>query len=102
MNTEDIKNTIHELEVHQIQLEMQNEELKRVHRELDISRSKYFDLYDFAPVGYLTLDRKGVIVDGNLMACKLLGTDRNDLLGTPFTRFIMRMIRTYFTITKRT
>ncbi len=90
MNTEDIKNTIHELEVHQIQLEMQNEELKRVHRELDISRSKYFDLYDLAPVGYLTLDRKGVIVDGNLMACKLLGTDRNDLLGTPFTRFIMR------------
>ena len=90
MDQEDIKDTIHELKVHQIQLEMQNEELKRVQKELDISRSKYFDLYDLAPVGYLTLDKEGVIVEGNLMAVKLLGTDRRDLLGEPFTRFIMR------------
>jgi len=90
MSQEDIRSMIHELKVHQIQLEMQNEELKTIQEELDVSRSKYFDLYDMAPVGYLTLDPQGVIVEANLTASKLLGTDRSELLDTPFTRFIMR------------
>ena len=57
---------IHELEVNQIELEMQNEELKRVQADLQESRDKYEDLYDFAPIGYLTLTHKGTIEEVNL------------------------------------
>ncbi len=90
MDKESIKKIIHELKVHQVELEMQNEELRRVQAELDLSRRKYFDLYDHAPVGYLTLNEEGVIIELNLTAAKLLGTDRRDIIRKPFTRFIMR------------
>jgi len=85
---DDAKRLVHELEVHQIELEMQNEELQRAHRELELSRNKYAELYDFAPVGYFTFDAKGLIREVNLTGAQLLGTDRRLLANRPFTGFI--------------
>src|SRR5664280_682776 len=85
---EDAKRVVHELEVHQIELEMQNAELRRAREELELSRNKYIDLYDFAPVGYFTLDTRGLILEINLTGAKLLGTERKLLLKKPFINFI--------------
>ena len=81
---------LHELRVHQIELEMQNEELRRTQGELEASRSRYFDLYDLAPVGYLTLSYHGLILEANLTAAKLFGVARKQLVKQPVTRFIVR------------
>ena len=59
----DINELIYELRVHQIELKMQNEELRETQRKLEDSRRKYFDLYNFAPVGYFTLDKNGIILE---------------------------------------
>jgi PAS domain S-box-containing protein len=80
---------LHELEVHQIELEMQNEELRRSQRELEESRQKYLELYDFAPVGYITLNEKGMVCEVNLTAAGLLGIGRKPLVNKPFSRFIV-------------
>jgi diguanylate cyclase (GGDEF)-like protein/PAS domain S-box-containing protein len=80
--------TLHELRVHQIELEMQNEELRRAQVELDAQREKYFDLFDRAPVGYLTLSEAGVVGDANLSAKTMLGVDRELLVGQPFSAFV--------------
>jgi two-component system, cell cycle sensor histidine kinase and response regulator CckA len=80
---------LHELRVHQIELEMQNEELRRTQEELEISRTRYFDLYDLAPVGYFTLSEKGLILEANLTAAKLLGVARSALVKQPLSRFIL-------------
>jgi PAS domain S-box-containing protein len=83
---------VHELQVHQIELEMQNEELRRAHQEIEASRNKYVDLfndlYDFSPVGYFTLDEKGTILEANLAGAVLLGAERGKLLKQPFTLFV--------------
>ena len=86
----DFRRVLHELEVHQIELEMQNEELVRVQEELEISRTKYFDLFDLAPVGYLSLSETGIIMEANLTAANLLGMERSQLVKKPVTRFIVR------------
>ena len=86
----DVQRIFHELQVHQIELEMQNEELQRTQQELETSREKYFDLYDLAPVGYFSIDEEGKILDANLTAAVLLGEERNKLVGQPLTRFIFR------------
>ena len=88
MPTEDAQRLIHELRVHQIELEMQNEELRRTQNELEISRSRYADLYDFAPVGYLTLKKNGQIVELNLTAAAQLGTERTHLIDKHFQNSI--------------
>ena len=80
---------IHELEVHQIELEMQNEELRRTQVELTESRNRYYDLYDFAPVGYFSLDQKGRILEVNLAGANLLGIERGSLIKKKFSQFIM-------------
>jgi PAS domain S-box-containing protein len=80
---------VHELRVHQIQLEMQNEELRRTHAELEATKARYFDLYDLAPVGYITLSDTGLILEANLTAATLLGVSRNMLLKRPFSQFIV-------------
>ncbi len=79
---------LHELRVHQIELEMQNEELRRTQLELEAARARYFDLYDLAPVGYVTLSDKGIIVETNLTLVDLLGVKRNQVVKRPLTRFI--------------
>ncbi len=85
---EGIRQTLHELRVHQIELEMQNEELRRTQVELEAARARYFDLYDLAPVGYVTLSEQGLILEANLTAATLLGVTRDDLVKQPISRFI--------------
>ena len=99
---EDVKAPVHELQVHQIELEMQNEELRRAQEEIEKSRSKYVDLYDFAPVGYFTLNKKGQIVEVNLTGASLLGVERARLLKTPFSSFIMPEDQDFFWRFRRT
>ena len=79
---------IQELEVHQIELEMQAEELRRAHIALGESRDKYLDLYEFAPIGYFTLTDKAVIAGVNLTGTMLLGVERGNLLNAPFSKFV--------------
>lgn len=81
---------IHELEVHQIELEMQNEELRRVLVELEESRSRYADLYDFAPVGYFIFDKNGIMLELNLTGAALLGQERATLIKKPFHLFVAK------------
>lgn len=85
---EEVRKLLHELRTYQIELELQNDELRRVQEELVETRDQYIDLYDFAPFGYLTLSEKGVIVKANLTLADLLGEERRSLHGQPFTRFI--------------
>ena len=79
---------VHELRVHQIELEIQNEELRGAQTTLEDSRHKYFDLYNFAPVGYFTLDKDGIILDVNLAGSSLLGVERDNLYNTAFIQYI--------------
>ncbi len=79
---------LHELQVHQVELEMQNEELRCAHAALEESSNRYVDLYDFAPVGYLTLTREGIIAEVNLTAAELLGMERQKLLSRRFAAFV--------------
>jgi PAS domain S-box-containing protein len=81
---------IYELKVHQIELEMQNEELRRVQSELEESRERYFSLYDLAPVGYVTLNQEGLILEANLTAATSLGIGRGILTKQPLSRFILK------------
>lgn len=81
---------LHELRVHQIELEIQNEELQRAQLELEASRAEYFDLYELAPTGYLILDQHGLIRKANLTAARLLGLEKSALFGEPLARFIAR------------
>jgi two-component system, cell cycle sensor histidine kinase and response regulator CckA len=79
---------IHELRVHQIELEIQNEELKRVQLELEASRAEFQGLYDFSPVGYFTLSQKGLIIQANLTGASLLGMPRPKLINLGFGHFV--------------
>ena len=79
---------VHELRVHQIELEIQNEELKKAQRALEESRDRYVDLYDFAPVGYFTFTRGGRITEVNLTGAALLGVERQELLNRGFGHFV--------------
>ncbi|MDZ7760741.1 MAG: PAS domain S-box protein, partial [Desulfovermiculus sp.] len=76
--------------MHQIELEMQNEELRTAQEEIEESRARYFDLYDRAPVGYCTLSEKGLIQEANLTATTLLGVNRAALIKQPISRFILK------------
>lgn len=84
----EIDELIYELEVHQIELEIQNEELEKTQIELEDSRRDYYELYDLAPVGYLTLDENGIIKKVNLLGAELLGKPRKYLINEAFIRFI--------------
>ena len=79
---------LHELQVHEIELEMQNEELKRTRLALEESRDKYLDLYEFAPIGYFTLTRAGHVEEVNLAGAALLGVGRAKLVRRSLGRFV--------------
>jgi PAS domain S-box-containing protein len=88
-STADPRRLVHELQVHQIELELQNEELKQARDEMEAGLEKYSNLYDFAPIGYLTLDRGGVIGEANLAATSLLGMNRAMLMRQRFHSFVL-------------
>jgi PAS domain S-box-containing protein len=79
---------IQELGIHQIELEMQNEELRQSQLELDESRTKYLDLFEFAPVGYFTLNENGLILEANLTSTNLLDVERRNLINRRLSHFI--------------
>jgi PAS domain S-box-containing protein len=85
---QDTEHLIHELQVHQIELELQNEELRHAQQALEIARERYFDLYDLAPVGYCTLSDEGLILESNLSAATLLGSSRAQLKNRSLVDFI--------------
>ncbi len=90
LSPEAMRQTLHQLQVHQIELEMQNEELRRTQLQLDAALSRYFDLYDLAPVGYCTISELGVILEANIAAATLLGVCRRELVGQRITRFVVK------------
>src|SRR5262245_38199758 len=79
---------IHELEIHQVELKIQNEELRNAQVQLAESRDRYCELYEFAPVAYVTLDRNGRVLESNRMAAKMLGVEPRDLRRARFTKFV--------------
>jgi len=88
LSPEQTRQMLHELRVQKIELEMQNEDMRRTQHELEDSLACYFDLYDLAPVGYLTLNGQGLILEANLRAATLLGVERDTLLKQPLFGFI--------------
>ena len=88
LSPEKVQELIHELQVHQIELEMQNEELRRSQQELEALQDDYLELYDIAPLGYLVLDQKGVILEANLTSSAILETARALLIGKPLASFL--------------
>lgn len=87
---EEIESVVHELTVHQIELEVQSEELRRTQTELEKLKDRYLDLYEFAPVGYVTVGEGGLITQANLTVCRLLGVERSSLVNRPFSRFVYK------------
>lgn len=87
LSPEKVQQLIHELQVHQIELEMQNDELRRAQLQLEESRDRFVDLYDYAPIGYFTLDGNSLILEVNLAGANLLGMERESLIGKPLTSF---------------
>ncbi|MDQ7785385.1 MAG: sigma 54-interacting transcriptional regulator [Desulfomonilaceae bacterium] len=85
---DDVRKLVHELQVHQIELEMQNDELHHAQLALEESRDRYLDLYEYAPVGYFTLDKNAIVLEANLSAVGLLGIERGSLVGKPLTKFV--------------
>jgi PAS domain S-box-containing protein len=94
---EEIQLLVHELEVHQIELEMQNAELRQARDEMEAALVNYTDLYDFAPVGYFTLDCNAVISAVNLAGACLIGGVRSRLIGRRFRQFVAAADRPAFT-----
>ncbi len=85
-----LRQALHELQVHQVELELQNDELRRTQVELDAERARYFDLYDLAPIGYCTVSEHGLILEANFTAASLLGRARSELVHEPISRYIVR------------
>ena len=90
LSHEAMRKMLHELQVHQIELEMQNEELRKTQLELDATRARYFDLYDLAPIGYCTVSAQGLILEANFTAATLLDLVRSDLVNKPVSRVIVK------------
>jgi PAS domain S-box-containing protein len=89
LSPEETRRIVHELQVHQIELMMQNVELCRARQELEASQARYVDLYDFAPVGYITVSESGQIREANLTAARLLRVPRGTMLKQSISHFIL-------------
>jgi PAS domain S-box-containing protein len=89
MFVEDVQRLVHELDTYQIELELQNDDLREAQIQLDDSRQRFSDLYDFAPVGYLTISDRGLIMECNLQAARMLGVERESLVDKPLGTFII-------------
>jgi PAS domain S-box-containing protein len=87
-NTTELGRLVHELQVHQIELEAQNQALREAEGQLEESRGQYVDLYDFAPIAYCTLDRNGVVLNINLTGASMLGTERSRIIGKPLLALV--------------
>jgi PAS domain-containing protein len=102
LKADDVQRLVHELQVHQIELELQNEELREAQIALAETRDRYSDLYEFAPVGYLSVGPDGVIREANVTAAKLLARERASLIGNPTYVGVNKAIRTSITPSLRT
>ncbi len=101
LSVEAMRQMLHELQVHQVELEMQNEELRQTQAKLDAARARYFDLYDLAPVGYFTVSEQGQILEVNFTAASLLNMARSDVVNKPMSRLIVKTGQdTYYTCRK--
>jgi PAS domain S-box-containing protein len=96
LSKKDMKHLINELGMHQIELEMQNEELRLAGKQIETSQAKYADLYDFSPVGYFTFDRNGLIRELNVTGANMLAMEKRSLLTKPFQTFTEPAYRTIF------
>jgi PAS domain S-box-containing protein len=94
--TDDTKSLYHELATHRIELEMQNEELRNALVRIEESLTRYSDLYDFAPIGYLTLDENGLVLEANLTITRQLDIERPHLVGRPLPAYIVMADRDAF------
>jgi two-component system sensor kinase FixL len=102
LSLEDTRKLVHELHVHQIELEIQNEELREAQFQIETMRDQFADLYDFAPVGYLTLEINGMISQANLTSAVMLGRERWQLIQRPLSTFVFRADQdTYYRHFKR-
>jgi diguanylate cyclase (GGDEF)-like protein/hemerythrin-like metal-binding protein/PAS domain S-box-containing protein len=90
------KELLHELQVQKIELEMQNENLRQAQIDLEESRARYIEFYDYAPVGYLTLNRDACITEINLTGAELLGDDRASFFGRRFSTLVAPEDRDYW------
>ncbi len=84
----DVQNLIEDLQIHQVELEMQNQELRQAQLKIEAVRDKYTNLYDFAPVGYFTINDKRIIMEANLTVASMLGVERSNLIGNHLSKFI--------------
>jgi PAS domain S-box-containing protein len=87
---------LHELQVHQIELELQNEELRRAELRLEESQARYSDLYESAPLGFCTVSGEGILLEANLAFASELGVARSALVSKPLARFIHQEDRDIF------
>ncbi|MCP4379516.1 MAG: hypothetical protein GY794_25510 [bacterium] len=90
LSPDETQRLIHELRTHQIELELQNEELRQTQTALEASRNRYVDLYDFAPLGYLAMNEHGLITEANLTCATMLGRDRSALLKLSLAHLIVK------------
>ena len=98
---EQIARLVHDLRVHQIELEIQNEHLRQLEIKQELSSKRYFELYDLAPVGYCTLDELGIIKESNLSASTSLGLERKKLINQSITNFIIKQDQDIFYFFKK-
>ena len=86
---DEVQRLVAELDFRQSELEVQNQKLQEAQRQLEAYRDRYIDLYDFAPLGYVTLDEDGYIQEINLAGARLLGGERAELVGYPFADYVV-------------